>query len=585
MPSARFAEARWRSATSARTAALARHSAHPNQSPEHDTLLNRIKLAAQPAPRGTACRLRGGGDFDAPKMQGPGADVLPTERSTGPHSYKEKDARFLATSAVINLAGPRKGLRWTPESLCGGVMSETISGSRAHGRRIQPSMLERLNERAPPLGRVQYVGDASFGPSMLIERFRLENGLTILLSEDHTAPVIAYHTWYHVGSRHEREGKTGLAHLFEHLMFNETKSLPAGAFDRKLEEAGAENNAATWLDWTQYTIAIPKSQLDLIVRLEAERMENLLLREAQLLSEKEVVANERRYRVEDDVDGSLNELLWSTAFEKHPYRWPTIGWMQDIEGFALADCEEFYKTYYAPNNATLVVVGDVTPHQLLSKVSAAYGHLAPAAIPVEDTWPEPHQREEKRVEVNKLTPTEKLIIGYRAPALGDSDHTAATLLTEVLFGGRASRIHRRLIHERELATDLRAYVGPFRDPGLIEISASARDLHLATELLQVIDEELEAIRLSPIPEKELRRAQARAELGLLSGLTTVDGKASTIGFYACVLNRPGAAFERLEALRSLTPSDLLKVARRYFDTTQRTVIIVHPVSSERETVS
>lgn len=441
-------------------------------------------------------------------------------------------------------------------------------------------MLDRLSAPSVPYGQVSHAETIPFGPSLRIERFRLANGLTVLLCEDHSAPVVAYHTWYHVGSRHERQGKTGLAHLFEHLMFNETESLPAGQFDRMLEEAGAENNAATWLDWTQYTISVPRSQLDLVVRLEAERMSNLLLREPQLVSEKDVVANERRYRVDDDVDGSVNEQLWATAFTKHPYRWPTIGWMADIQGFELADCETFYKTYYMPNNATIVVVGDVTPARLLPKIAKAYGTLEPSELPVEDAWPEPSQREERRLEVTKVTPTERLVVGYRGPALGDSDHPAISLVTEVLFGGRASRVYRRVIHDEELASDVRAYVGPFRDPGLIEISCTAREERSATQILEVIDEELERVLREPIAPEEIARARARAELGLLSGLTTVDGKASTIGFYASVLGRPGAAFERLQALRELGPSDLLRAARRYFDTTQRTVILVTPSPTE-----
>src|SRR5688572_21128220 len=175
--------------------------------------------------------------------------------------------------------------------------------------------LEKINASAPRFGQVQHMETIAFGESLKLERFRLSNGLELLLCEDHSAPVIAYHTWFRVGSRHEREGKTGLAHLFEHLMFNEVEGRAPGEFDRKLEEAGAESNAATWLDWTQYNIAVPKEQLGLVIKLESERMSRLVLREPQVTSEKEVVANERRFRVDDDVEGSVSELLWATAFK------------------------------------------------------------------------------------------------------------------------------------------------------------------------------------------------------------------------------------------------------------------------------
>ncbi len=440
--------------------------------------------------------------------------------------------------------------------------------------------LDKLNAEAPPYGRVEHQGSIPFGPALVVERFKLENGLSILLCEDHSAPVVAYHTWFSVGSRHEHEGKTGLAHLFEHLMFNETEHLAAGEFDRRLEQAGAESNAATWLDWTQYNIAVPKQQLGTVIQLEAERMAHLVLREPQVESEKEVVANERRYRVEDDVEGAASEQLWATAFTRHAYRWPTIGWMKDIEGFTTDDCQAFYRTYYAPNNATVVVVGDVTEASLLRRIMQAYGSRPAAQLPFEDVVPEPPQTAERHFEVEKPTATDKLLVGYHGPALGDFDYPALALLTEVLFGGRASRMHQRLIHDLELATEVRSFVGPFRDPGLTEIYASARGTHRAEELLQVIDDELGRVRDEPVSAAEIERARSRLELGLLASLDTVDGKASTIGFYNTVLGRPAAAFERLEATAAVDAGDLRRAARRYLVPERRTVGIVRPQKTE-----
>jgi len=201
--------------------------------------------------------------------------------------------------------------------------------------------------------------------------------------------------------------------------------------------------------------------------------------------------------------------IWATAFTSHAYRWPTIGWMADIEGFTTEDCEAFYKTFYAPNNATIVVVGDVTEAQLLPRVSQGYGQIGPSVLPLEDVRPEPPQLEEKRREVQKPTSTDKLLIGYHSPALGDWDHPIVSLLVEVLFGGRASRIHRRLVRELELASEVRAFVGPFKDPGLIEIFASCREGHKAEELLSVIDEELDRVLEEAIPSEELARGQAQ----------------------------------------------------------------------------
>jgi len=203
------------------------------------------------------------------------------------------------------------------------------------------ALVARLNEDASvPTAHWTFEGSEPFGdsgpagePAPRLLRFLLGNGLRLLLLVDKSAPVLSYFTWFRVGSRHEKHGKTGLAHLFEHLMFNETEGLAAGEFDRKLEENGAESNAATWLDWTYYYESLPKDRFQLAVKLESERMARLVLREPQIASEKDVVANERRMRVDDDVEGTANEILYKTAFTVHPYHWPTIGWMTDIEGF------------------------------------------------------------------------------------------------------------------------------------------------------------------------------------------------------------------------------------------------------------
>src|SRR4051812_9034399 len=217
------------------------------------------------------------------------------------------------------------------------------------------ALLAELNAKAEPLARVVHDETIAWGPALKIERFQLGNGLKVMLLEDHSAPVVCLQTWFAVGSRHEKKGKTGIAHLFEHLMFGESEEVPHGAFDKMLEEAGAETNAATFLDWTYYHTNLPKDALELAIKLEANRIARLVLRDPQVASEKEVVANERRQRVDDDVDGSVSEVLYREAFKEHGYGWPTIGWMEDIQNFTTEDCLAFYRTYYAPNNAALVL--------------------------------------------------------------------------------------------------------------------------------------------------------------------------------------------------------------------------------------
>jgi zinc protease len=453
-------------------------------------------------------------------------------------------------------------------------------GARASKRRADN--LRELNLNKPPTARLEHEGSIPLGPAMLVHRYRLGNGLTILTSVDASAPVVSYHTWFAVGSRHEKTGKTGLAHLFEHLMFNETEKHPAGSFDRTLEEAGAESNAATWVDWTFYHESIPKDRVGLVIDLEAERMSKLVLREPQVTSEKEVVANERRYRVDDDVEGAVSELLYKTAYTRHAYSWPTIGWMADIEGFTTEDCDRFYRTYYAPNNATVVVVGDFRERDLLAKIQKAYGALESAEIPVEDVMPEPPQTDERRLSVKKPTATDKLAVAYHGPAFGDVDHVPLTMLCEVLFSGRSSRAHRSLVQQDEIATELRGWVSTFRDPGLFEIYATARPGRSAADLLTALDRELARVIAEPVTTAELDKVKAKVELALVQSLETASGRAEQIGFYHTVLGDPAGAFGRLEAYRRTTRSDLLRVARRYLVENRRTLIEVQPETAAED---
>lgn len=434
----------------------------------------------------------------------------------------------------------------------------------------------RLSAGASELAQIAYDGDTLFGPSMKVQRYRMGNGLRVLVLVDKSAPVVSYHTWVRVGSRDEKPGKTGIAHLFEHLMFNETSHLAAGEFDRVLEENGAESNAATWVDWTYYHESLPAPKLELAVKLEADRLANLVLRDKQVSSEKEVVANERRYRVDDDVEGSVNELLYKTAFTTHPYHWPTIGWMEDIQGFTTTDCEGFYKTFYAPNNVTVVVVGDVVEEDVLKLIQHHYGALPPSKIPDRKHPTEPAQPSEKRLEVKKPTATEKLMLGYKAPAVGDKDHVALTVLNEILFGGRSSRIYRALVKQREIATDLRGWVSTFADPGLYEMYLTARGTHTCKELEAALAQELAAVKAHEVTTEELEKAKSRLELGFLQGMETASGKAEQIGFYDTVLGDAGAGFARLDMYRAVTAADLKRVAEKYLVDAHRTLIEVLP---------
>jgi len=420
------------------------------------------------------------------------------------------------------------------------------------------------------------VAEIPFGAELVTRRYRLHNGLTILTLVDRSSPVASYHTWFRVGSRNERRGKTGLAHLFEHLMFNQTLHMQQGELDKRIESEGGETNAATWTDWTHYHTELPKEGLAMMVDIESERMQHLVLRAPQVRSEKEVVANERRQRVDDDVEGRVSETLYSLAYRRHPYHHPTIGWMKDIEGFTVADCRAFYRTYYAPGNATLVVAGDFDERALLAHIAERYGRIPAAKVPAPPQRGEPVQKAERVHVMRCATTTEKLSIGYHAPSFGDPDYPVLSLLNELLFIGRSSRVFQRLVQRDRLAADVGASIAPFVDPGLYDLWVTMLPGKHVRPALRALDQELDRVRQRRVPERDLLRVKSRSELSFLMALETVAGKAEQIGFYETVLGDPGLLFTRLEQYRAVTTADLQRVAERVLDTTQRTRIEVLP---------
>ena len=443
---------------------------------------------------------------------------------------------------------------------------------------IDPRRLaERLSRTArSPNAQIAFVGEVPFGGTLKLHRYRLGNGLNVVALRDATTPLLSYHTWYRVGSRYERAGKTGLAHLFEHLMFNETRNLPAGGFDRKIEGAGGETNASTWTDWTHYHTELPATELKVIVGLEAERMKNLVLRVRQVRSEKEVVANERRFRVDDDIEGAAYERLYALAFPRHPYGHPTIGWMKDIEGFTTTDCARFYRTYYAPNNANLVVVGRFDEAALLQLVQRHYGTIPSSDVPPPPEPPRLAQRGERFEQMRFATPTSKLVLGYPAPAFSDPDYAVLSMINELLFVGRSSRMYQRLVDKEQLAAELHAGIAPFVLPALYDIWVGLRPGKQVATALKVVEQELDKLRKTRVPARDLRRVKSRAELGFLMAMETCAGKAEQVGFYETVLGDAGQVFERLAQFRAVTAEDVQRVAQRVFAPDRRVRIEVLP---------
>jgi zinc protease len=440
-------------------------------------------------------------------------------------------------------------------------------------------LCDALNEGKPRGATIRFDRTIPFGPRLELDRFSLGTGLTVLAVLDRAAPVVAVQLWVGVGSRHEKEGKTGLAHLFEHLMFGESDGA-LGSFDRVLEEAGANTNAETSPDWTSYRTVLPREALDLAMKLEAQRLAGLELSAEQLEREREIVRHERRQRVDGALDGSARESLFKEAFREHAYRHPTIGWQADLAGLTLDDCQRFHEAHYGASNAALVVVGDYDLEELLTLAQQCFGRLSIAQRPLEDVRPEAPQLDERWVTVFKPTPVERAVVGYRAPALGDFDHAPLTVLSEILFGGSFSRTHRALILERHFASDVRARLESFRDPSLLTVFVTARGRTRIGFVLHEIETVIDGVRWEAVSRAEIETAVMQLELDFFKDLETLSGKAERVGFFHTVLGDPAALLHRIDAIRRVGPSDVLRVARQYLKRQTRTVIEILPTELE-----
>ncbi|NOY92275.1 MAG: insulinase family protein [Deltaproteobacteria bacterium] len=411
---------------------------------------------------------------------------------------------------------------------------------------------------------------------LTLHRFRLDNGLELRVLPDSRAPIVSYQSWFRVGSADEEPGRTGQAHFFEHLMFGATDTREEGELDRTFEAVGAEINAATWTDWTYYYETCPKRAWTRCVELESDRMVHLKLERERLLAERDVVLSERRSRVDDDVEGLAVEKLYALALKGHAYAWPTLGWARDIRRFDLRASQAFYRRWYAPNNLTLVVAGDVSPADVLRRVQKAYGSIPASKLPRRAARRTPAQRKQRRTTLSFVTPTPKFAIGYRAPAFGSPDWALLSVVCDILFGSRGARFPRSLVHERELCVSARAHVTPFRDGGLFDVWLSLREDVEPANVLELFDRELTRFLDEGPTPAELTRAQNSLEFSFLTSMETIAGKAEQIGFYESVLGDATRVFDRLEAYQSASVESVRDVARRYLDSTQRSVVEVVP---------
>jgi zinc protease len=405
----------------------------------------------------------------------------------------------------------------------------------------------------------------------------LDNGLRILVLEDHRSPIATVQTWYRVGSRNEVPGATGLAHFLEHMMFKGTPTYGKGQFARIVEENGGQDNAFTSHDVTAYYVNIAADRVDLVLGLEADRMRNLLLDPKEIDSERQVVGEERRTRTEDDPDGYLSEEFLAAAYKAHPYGWPVIGWMNDVQRINPAELRAFYDRYYQPNNALLVVAGDVDTPRVISRVREAFGRIPRGAAPPPMSSVEPPQLAERRVLVYKADARAPIVyIGFHVPNYASTDAPALELLSTILQGGRASRLYRRLVYEQRLALSVGGdYAYLSHDPNLFWFSGTPLPGQTPEALEQAIMAEIERVKTEAVPEEEIERAKNQIEAAFVWRQDSVHSRASTLARFEMTGSwRNAESFVPL--VRRVTAADLQRVARAYFQTDRRTVGVLLP---------
>jgi zinc protease len=391
---------------------------------------------------------------------------------------------------------------------------------------------------------------------------RLANGLTVIIHEDHSVPLVAVNLWYHVGSARERPGRTGLAHLFEHLMFEGSKNVPEGAFDRWLEAVGGSNNASTSQDRTNYWENVPANALEMALFLESDRMAHLLdtMTSARVDGQRDVVKNERRQSHENTPYGMAEILLAEALYpEGHPYHWPIIGSMEDLTAASNEDIADFFRRWYAPGNASLVIAGDVNSAEVRRLVDKWFGDV-PAGAPVLPMGTQPVVlADEKRVVYEDQVQLPRLYLRWPTPPHLSPADAALDAVGGVLAGGKNSRLYRRLVYELQVAQEVYAYQASATLGSAFEVVVTARAGHTLAEMQALVDEEIARLRKEPPSARELERFLNQREASFLSQLESLGsfyGKADQLNAYYVAAGNPDYFEEDLARYRTLSPTDV-----------------------------
>jgi zinc protease len=407
---------------------------------------------------------------------------------------------------------------------------------------------------------------------------QLSNGMKVIVEEDRDIPNVAMYLFYKIGSRNEVPGKTGLAHFFEHMMFNGAKKYGPKMFDIVMEKNGGRNNAYTSEDLTVYTNFIPNSALEVTFDLEADRIRDLALDPKIVESERGVVYSERRLSVDNNNLGVLAEQLGAAAFTAHPYQWSVIGWPSDIEGWTMEDLRSHFKMGYAPNNCTLVVVGAVSLEEVMRMAKKYLEPIPAQAPPPPVRTKEPEQKGERRVKVEKNAQLPMLMVGYHVGNSMDPDYPSLLMLEALLSTGKSARLNQRLVEKEQLALQVNAQNPMQLDPGLFVFLVQPRSGVSPEKVEAALYEELARLEKDGVSAAELEKARNQVLVAFYQQLKTIAGKANLLGQYEIYFGGYDRLFRFDEQMAKVSSADIQRVVKKYFQERNRTVATLVPVA-------
>ena len=421
------------------------------------------------------------------------------------------------------------------------------------------------------------------GLNVPFTQFTLPNGLHVILHEDRTVPLVTVNVWYHAGSAREKPGRTGFAHLFEHLMFMGSKHAKYGDFDRMLEAAGGTNNASTAEDRTNYYIDVPSNALELALFLESDRMAYLLdaMSPKTVDAQCDVVKNERRQGVENAPYGTASIEIAEMLYPKgHPYRWPTIGYMEDLTAASYEDVVEFFRTYYQPANASLVVAGDIDPAKTRTLVERWFADVKPGTTPIVPIdYPRPNVTSVQKKTIQDRVQLPRLYLTWVTPAHFQPGDAELDVLSSLLAGGKNSRLYKRLVYELQIAQDVVAYQASRSLSSEYQIIVTARPGASIDRLRTIVDEEVRALQRTPATERELQRALNQIESSFYDRMERIGGfggLGDQLNAYYFAAGNPGYFQEDLSRYRALTAADITAAAARFLPLDKRVELVVEP---------